>query len=528
MPDRSELRIIESLQQLSLSLGTTVDLDCETAVFMQWLARVIRPEFAVLFLVDESREHLEVVQTIGFEAKHDHLPLGLDPWQWLRRQGASLLPHGDPGCFAIPITMEGELLGLLVLVIRGSSVKMEVDVPLAEVAAGFLALQLRNIYRHSHVERLVEQRTAELGASEERFRTLFEESPVALFEVDLSRIKAKFDVLRSERVGALDQVLHSRPGFLSDLAKRVRLVRANEAALRLFGCTSKRELLTLARGAGMDILGEALREAFSRLYKGQRRFAQEVSILGCGGKTLHLAVHFSVLQSCEDTWKQALVSATDVTERLRAQRELERSYARLQSVLEGGVRSLAALIERRDPYTAGHQERVAELVSGIAVEFGLSDDRIQGLRVAAFLHDVGKIAVPIEILSKPGELSELEFALIKTHPQVGYEVLSRIDFPWPVAEIVRQHHERLDGSGYPQGLKGDEILLEAHILAVADVVDAMASHRPYRPAHAIEDALEEMRNGRGVLYHPGVAEACIRLLSGKGKERVEVLLRREE
>lgn len=178
---------------------------------------------------------------------------------------------------------------------------------------------------------------------------------------------------------------------------------------------------------------------------------------------------------------------------------------------------LSSATELRDPYTAGHQRRVADLACAIAQELGFSEDRVQGLRVAALVHDFGKsLAVPGEILSKPGRLTKEEMNLIRAHPEVGYEILRKIEFPWPVAETVRQHHERLDGSGYPQGLRGEGILLEARILAVADVVEAMASHRPYREALGLEKALAEIETGKGRLYDPRVVDGCLRLFRDRG------------
>jgi PAS domain S-box-containing protein/putative nucleotidyltransferase with HDIG domain len=200
---------------------------------------------------------------------------------------------------------------------------------------------------------------------------------------------------------------------------------------------------------------------------------------------------------------EALANATAVAlENLRLFTTLQESYERLERLLEQMVDVLAATVEVRDPYTAGHQRRVAQLACAIAREMGLPEDLIEGLRMAAQIHDIGKIYTPAEILSRPGRLNPPELELVRTHPQAGYEILRKIDFPWPVAEIVRQHHERLDGSGYPQGLKGEEIRLEARIMAVADVVEAMASHRPYRPAHTIEEALEEIARYKGQLYDP--------------------------
>lgn len=182
----------------------------------------------------------------------------------------------------------------------------------------------------------------------------------------------------------------------------------------------------------------------------------------------------------------------------------------------GTVQALAHTVETRDPYTAGHQQRVADLARTIATEMGLSADRIDGIRMAGVIHDIGKVAVPAEILSKPGRITAHEFGIIKTHSQVGYDILKDIEFPWPVADIVLQHQERIDGSGYPQGLKGDEILVEARILAVADVVEAMSSHRPYRAALGVDKALEEIVKNKGALYDSDVADACVRVFKEKG------------
>jgi len=206
----------------------------------------------------------------------------------------------------------------------------------------------------------------------------------------------------------------------------------------------------------------------------------------------------------------------DITSRKKAEKELQDSWARLQRALRGTVQAISTTIEMRDPYTAGHQRRVAKLAEGIALELGLSEAGVEGLKLAAEIHDIGKIYVPSEILSKPTKLTELEYTIIKTHPQAGYEILKNIEFPWPIADIVLQHHERINGSGYPNGLKDGEILPEARILAVADVVEAMSSHRPYRPAFGIDRALEEIKQNRGVLYGEDEVEACLRLITEKG------------
>ncbi|MBI5605141.1 MAG: HD domain-containing protein [Deltaproteobacteria bacterium] len=201
----------------------------------------------------------------------------------------------------------------------------------------------------------------------------------------------------------------------------------------------------------------------------------------------------------------------DITDRKQAEGKIIEEAEKLQKALAGIIQAMAATVEAKDPYTAGHQRRVADLAQAITDEMGLSEDQINGVRMAGVIHDLGKISVPAEILSKPTQLTEIEFSLIKVHPQTGYEILKEIEFPWPIAEMVWQHHERINGSGYPQGLKGEEILPEAKILAVADVVEAIASHRPYRPAHGIETALEEIAKQKGILFDPEVVEVCLRL-----------------
>jgi len=206
----------------------------------------------------------------------------------------------------------------------------------------------------------------------------------------------------------------------------------------------------------------------------------------------------------------------DISELKGAQTELAESNARLKRALDGTVRALSATVDLRDPYTAGHERRVAMLSEAIAARLGWEGERLAALRIAALVHDVGKIAVPSEILSKPGRLSETEVALIRQHPWVGRDLLTSVDFELPVAEIVHEHHERLDGSGYPAGLRGDEILPEARVVAVADVVEAMISHRPYRPALPLEVALAEIAGGAGVRYDAEVAAVCRRLFEEEG------------
>jgi len=206
----------------------------------------------------------------------------------------------------------------------------------------------------------------------------------------------------------------------------------------------------------------------------------------------------------------------DITDRKRAENDLKQSFILLRELLVGSIKAMASVVESRDPYTAGHQKRVAGLAQAIASEMRLSPHQMEGLRMAAAIHDLGKIAVPAEILSKPTRLSKLEYELIKIHPQAAHDILKDIAFPWPIARIILEHHERMDGSGYPRGLRGEAMLLESRIIAVADVVEAMASHRPYRPTLGIGAALEEIERNKGLLYDADVVSACLALFRDKG------------
>jgi len=227
------------------------------------------------------------------------------------------------------------------------------------------------------------------------------------------------------------------------------------------------------------------------------------------------AVEANTIMICKDGIVKEIGILRDVTGRMQAEEERKNSFERLRRALEETVNALASAVEMRDPYTAGHQKRVTELARAIAIEMALPEGQIEGLRLACLIHDIGKIRVPSEILSKPGKLSHVDFGAIEIHPQVGYDILNSVEFPYPVAQIVLQHHERMDGSGYPWQLKGEEILLEARILAVSDVVEAIASHRPYRPALGKNKALEEISRNRGVLYDPKVVDACLKLFKEK-------------
>ncbi len=242
-----------------------------------------------------------------------------------------------------------------------------------------------------------------------------------------------------------------------------------------------------------------------------------------GALTLYAAIpraftdaEVALLSEMADDLAFGVVSLRLRGERDRALDEQQHFQDRLQEGLNDTVQAIAATVEMRDPYTAGHQRRVADLAAGIAGEMKLHHQQVYAIHLAGIVHDLGKVAIPAELLSKPTRLTELESSLIRIHPQVGYDILKDIDFPWPIAQMVQQHHERMDGSGYPLGLKGDAILLEARILAVADVIEAMASHRPYRPGLGMGAALEEIARNRGPLYDADVADAALRLVRERG------------
>ncbi len=225
----------------------------------------------------------------------------------------------------------------------------------------------------------------------------------------------------------------------------------------------------------------------------------------------------------EHSVKKALERATLVKENQRYQKHLEQMVEtrtnELEKAFHGIINAIATILEYRDPYTAGHQQRVANIAQEIAIEMNLDKNIIEGIYISGLIHDIGKIAIPAEILSKPTNLLDIEYMLIKNHPQTGYEILQNIAFPWPVATIVHQHHERLNGSGYPLGISGNAMLMQSKILIVSDVVEAMASHRPYRAALGVEKAVHELKGNRGKLYDPDIVDVLITVL---GKRKIDL------
>jgi PAS domain S-box-containing protein len=256
-------------------------------------------------------------------------------------------------------------------------------------------------------------------------------------------------------------------------------------------------------------------ESLRRLLDGEAQsVALDFGILRGDGVAIQVGAHAA--RATHQGRPAVIGLLQDISEKKRDEEQIARYVKQLQTAFMSTVEVATTLSEMRDPYTAGHERRVGKIAAAIGTELGLDESRVEGLRVAGFLHDIGKITIPAEILSKPGKLTSIEYKLIQGHPQSGYDVLKDVEFPWPLAEVALQHHERMDGSGYPQGLKGEAILLEARIMAVADVMEAMSSHRPYRPGLGIDKALAEIERGRGSAYDPAVADACLRLFRERG------------
>ncbi len=287
---------------------------------------------------------------------------------------------------------------------------------------------------------------------------------------------------------------------------------------RIFGVSPETFVPTV--GALLELIHPADRQSFDAWYtacaQGGATGELVIRRIRPDSSRRWISVRGSLTKRSGDTSGYISGTAQDITETKDIEEQNKLYATKLEISLMQTVDVITAIFEIRDPYTAGHERRVAEIAVAIGAELGFDAARQQGLRMAGYLHDVGKIIIPAELLSKPGKISAGEIALIREHAQAGYDVLNKVAFPWPVANVALQHHEKIDGSGYPQGLKGDEIILEARIVAVADVVEAMSSHRPYRPAVGLEKALAEIERGRGAGYDADAADACLRLFRDKG------------
>lgn len=290
-----------------------------------------------------------------------------------------------------------------------------------------------------------------------------------------------------------------------------KIIKANQEMAKSLGYDSPEELTNTITDAARQLYAnpEDMTKMMAILEEQGIVKNYEVELRRKDGTHIQVSINMGVVRDGEGRILYYEGLDADIWER-------RISSERMRKALGATVKAIAETLEVRDPYTAGHQRRTADLASAIANMVSLSADQVEGIRTAAIIHDLGKISVPAEILTKPTKLTSIQFELIKTHAQEGYDILKDIDFPWPVARIILEHHERMDGSGYPKGLKGDETLLESRILQVADVVESMASHRPYRPSLGIDVALAEIENNQGILYDANVARACISLFRDYG------------
>jgi PAS domain S-box-containing protein/putative nucleotidyltransferase with HDIG domain len=289
----------------------------------------------------------------------------------------------------------------------------------------------------------------------------------------------------------------------------------NPATIKLFGHPGE----TLLSKPFMEFIHPEDRDMLYERYTKRMRGEAVSSVYSFRIMALDGSVKWVEIRAALIPWEgkpATLNFLRDITLQNQVEEYRIQSFERLRKAVGATVHAMSVAVETRDPYTAGHQRRVADLARAIATELGLSGERIDGLRMAGVIHDIGKISIPAEILSKPTRLTEIEFQLIKTHSQSGYDILKEIEFPWPIARIVLEHHERTDGSGYPNGLTGENLLMESKILAIADVVEAIASHRPYRAGLGMDAALDEITKNRAILYDAAAVEACLKLFKEKG------------
>ncbi len=422
---------------------------------------------------------------------------------------AHFIPLGIGAVIDVAVRLGGTVAGIFSVEHVGPPREWQPEeVDFVKSAAGLVSVAMESSERR-RIEQALEQ-------SEAAYRTLFEDSPVSLMVEDLSGVKRAFDALKARGVVDLEAHLRDHPEMIEQSQRSIRILDANEAAVRLHGAVSKEEMLHRKLGSVPADALPVLRDRLLAMWRGDRMFEATSNDETLDGRSMYVALRWSVPPGQESSLDRVLLAKSDITSLVEAQRKLRRT-------LDGVIEAIGQATESRDPYTAGHQRLVTDLAVAIAGELELEEDVVDGIRAAGLLHDVGKLAIPAEILSKPSALSRMEMELMKGHPEAGYEILKTVDFPWPISDIVLQHHERLDGSGYPRGLKGNAICTEARVLAVADVVEAMASHRPYRPALGIGAALEEIVMGRDTAYDADVVDACVRLFrEGRFAFRVEV------
>jgi len=488
--EQMEQRALEmtSLYTTSLRLGTAEELNEVLEIVVSQAVTLLQAQGGGLYLYDQTADELELAVVHGIVLEED-LGIRLKPGEGL---SGKVMQKRQPMVVDDYRTWEGR------------SSKFE-GRPYTAVAAAPL------LWRDELIGVLDVTDDKELRTFDEndmRLLTLLAQQAAAaianarLFEETRRLQEFSQSIVQSMSEGI---AIQDREGIFTFV---------NPAAAEMLGYTSE-ELVGQHWTIVVPPDQQPIIEAADERRKRGEADRYEVELVRKDGE--RLSVLISGIPRFEDgRFVGTLAVFTDITERKRAEEELRRSYAQLRRTLERTIQVVISTIEMRDPYTAGHQRRVTQLACAIARELGLPEEEIEGLRMAGLVHDLGKISIPAEILSKPGKLGPIEWTMIKAHPQIGYDVLKAVEFPWAVAETVLQHHERIDGSGYPLGLSGEKILMKARILAVADVVEAMSSHRPYRPALGIDEALEEIERNKGILYDPEVVDACVNLFTKKG------------
>ena len=388
-----------------------------------------------------------------------------------------VLELGFRSQIALPLFEDQAIVATLTMYMKEAGFFDDEEVRLLTELAGDISYALETLAG----EQARQHSDAALHESEQRFRAMIEQSISGFYMIQDDRFT----------------YVNSRFADIFGYAAPGEIVGKNPMDL-----TAPKDRATVTKNIRRRLAGEV--KSLSYSFTGLRK----------DGTELDVGVHGSL--ATYDGRPAIIGLLQDISERKRAEDEIRRYIARLEQAMQSTINVVATIGELRDPYTHGHERRVGEIAAAIAEEMGMDGDQVEGIRIAGYMHDVGKIGVPAEILAKPARLTKAEFDLVKDHAQQSYEILKTVPFPWPVAEAAWQHHERLDGSGYPRGLKGEEIVLEARVLAVADVVEAMSSHRPYRPGLGIDAALAEIEKNRGRLFDPAVVDACLRLFREKG------------
>lgn len=337
-------------------------------------------------------------------------------------------------------------------------------------------------------------------------------SRVKLLELENEQLKTEFSANFSECRAQYDTMLDTVDAHMSLVNRKMKIIWANQNTKSMFGSN----IIGKSCFHACHGRNEPCHESSHCIVKKAFRYGEvkkhESEARDKNGSSVFFSGSAKVISRDSDGSPLLVVKIyNDITEQKKTELELKQSMLQLRKNLSGTIQAMAMTVESRDPYTAGHQRRTSDIARCIGQEMGLSSREVDGIRMAGVIHDLGKISVPIEILSKPGKIGRPEFSIIQHHPQTGYDILKGIDFEWPIAKIVRQHHERIDGSGYPFGLAGEDILLESKILGVADVIEAMSSHRPYRPALGIDKAFGEIMGNRGILYDSDVVDATVNL-----------------